>query len=358
MYNPRNKEDILADFQDVFQGLGCLEGEYHIVIDDSITPVQHAPRRVPIPLKQKLREKLDKMEQDDIIAKVSEPTEWISSLVAVQKPGKLRICIDPRDLNKAIQRPKYPMPSVDEVLPKLAKARLFSVLDAKDGFHQVKLDESSSFLTTFWTPFGRYRYLRLPQGATLLQGGQPITFASRSLTHAEQNYAQIEKECLAILFACCRFDQYLHGRDKISVQTDHKPLVPIFLKSLYKTPKRLQRMLLRLQKYSLDVQYLPGSQMYIADLSRAYQKVDGVTKDSVSDYQIFQMAEQDKLYQEMEQINQVEYMCLSDNTYLQIKTSTSRDLGLQTLMSTVMSGWPDSRDQVPVNIREYWTYRD
>ena len=73
-------------------------------------------------------------------------------------------------------------------------------------------------------------------GATLLQGGQPITFASRSLTHAEQNYAQIEKECLAILFACCRFDQYLHGRDKISIQTDHKPLVPIFLKSLYKTP--------------------------------------------------------------------------------------------------------------------------
>ena len=70
------------------------------------------------------------------------------------------------------------------------------------------------------------------------------------------------------------------------------------------------------------------------------------------------MAEQDKLYQEIEQINQVEYMRLSGNTYLQIKTSTSTDLGLQTLMSTVMSGWPDSRDQVPVNIREYWTYRD
>ena len=78
---------------------------------------------MPIPLKQKLREKLDKMEQEGIIAKVSEPTEWISSIVAVQTPNKLRICIDPRDLNKAIIRPKYPMPTVGEVMPKLAKAR-------------------------------------------------------------------------------------------------------------------------------------------------------------------------------------------------------------------------------------------
>ena len=57
------------------------------------------------------------------------------------------------------------MPTLEEVLPKLANAKLFSVLDAKDGFHQVKLDEQSSYLTTFWTPFGRYRYLRMPSSA-------------------------------------------------------------------------------------------------------------------------------------------------------------------------------------------------
>lgn len=56
------------------------------------------------------------------------------------------------------------MPTVEEVLPKLAKAKVFTVLDAKDGFHQVKLDKESSLLTTFWTPFGRYQYLRMPQG--------------------------------------------------------------------------------------------------------------------------------------------------------------------------------------------------
>ena len=74
------------------------------------------------------------------------------------------MCIDPRDMNRAIKRPKYQIPTVDEVLPKLSKAKVFTVLDAKDGFHQVKLDNKSSLLTTFWTPFGRYRYLRVPQG--------------------------------------------------------------------------------------------------------------------------------------------------------------------------------------------------
>ena len=98
------------------------------------------------------------MEQKGIIAKVDKPTAWISSLVAVVKPNKVRVCIDPR---KATQRCKY---QLLRILPQLAEAKIFSVLDAKDGFHQVKLDESSSHLTTFWTPFGRYRYLRMPFG--------------------------------------------------------------------------------------------------------------------------------------------------------------------------------------------------
>ena len=72
--------------------------------------------------------------------------------------------IDPRDLNRAIKRPKYQMPTVDEVLPKLSRAKVFTVLEAKDGFHKVKLDNESSFLTTFWTPFGRHGNLRMPQG--------------------------------------------------------------------------------------------------------------------------------------------------------------------------------------------------
>ena len=73
----------------------------------------------------------------------------------VRRNDKLRICIDPQDLNEAICRPKYPIPSIDDILPKLAKAKIFSVLEAKNGFWQIKLDEPSSYLMCFWTTFGR-----------------------------------------------------------------------------------------------------------------------------------------------------------------------------------------------------------
>lgn len=107
-------------------------------------------------------------------------------------------------------------------------------------------------------------------GATLLQEGQPVAFASRSLSPTEQRYAQIEKECLAIVFECECFDQYLYGWDLIRMDSDHKPLEMIFGKPLLTAPKHLQRMLLRLQKYHLEVHYKKGSEMYIADfLSRA-----------------------------------------------------------------------------------------
>ena len=85
------------------------------------------------------------------------------------------------------------------------------------------------------------------------------------MTKTEQRYAQIEKECLAIVFSCERFSQYLLGRNKITVQSDHKPLETIFKKPLFSAPKRLQRMLLRLQGYSLDVKYKQGCKMYIAN---------------------------------------------------------------------------------------------
>ena len=85
-------------------------------------------------------------------------------------------------------------------------------------------------------------------GATLMQEGKPIAFASKSLTPSEVQYAQIEKEMLAIFFGCKRFHQYLYGR-KVKVETDHKPLVPVFKKTLSKAPPRLQRMLLQLQSY-------------------------------------------------------------------------------------------------------------
>ena len=102
-----------------------------------------------------------------IIKKAEEPSEWINSMVVVAKPNKIRICLDHKDLNKAVQRRKFQMPILEELLPELSKARIFSFFDAKDGFYQVSLDEESSRLTTFWTPLGRYRYLTMPFGISL-----------------------------------------------------------------------------------------------------------------------------------------------------------------------------------------------
>ena len=107
-------------------------------------------------------------------------------------------------------------------------------------------------------------------GAALPQDGQPVAFASRTLTSTERGYAQVEKECLAIVFACERFNQYLFGRESVSVQSDHKSLETIFAKPLTAAPKCLQGMLLRLQKFNLEVGYVKGSEMLLPDtLSRA-----------------------------------------------------------------------------------------
>ena len=107
-------------------------------------------------------------------------------------------------------------------------------------------------------------------GAGLLQDRLSVVYASRALTATERHYVHIG-ELLAIVFACDKFDQYVYGREKVHVQSDHKPLEVIFKKPIVTARKRLQRMLLRLQRYSLDVTYTRGSEMYIADtLSCAY----------------------------------------------------------------------------------------
>ena len=98
-------------------------------------------------------------------------------------------------------------------------------------------------------------------GAVLLQKGQPIAFASRALTNTETRYAQIKKELLAIVWSANKFNQYILGRECVHIESDHEPLKAVFNKPVHKSPKRLQRMLMALQNYSLDVQYKKGEPM-------------------------------------------------------------------------------------------------
>ena len=111
-----------------------------------------------------IRTKLKDMKADGHITKVTEPTDWVSSVVTVVRNGKLIIGLDPKDLNKAISREHYPIPTVEEVVASMPCAKVFSKIDAKSGFLQIKLYYESSLLTTFNSPIGRYRWLRLPFG--------------------------------------------------------------------------------------------------------------------------------------------------------------------------------------------------
>ena len=104
---------------------------------------------------------------DGVIRKVDTPTSWILTLVVTtKKNGKVRLCIDPKPLNEALHRNHYPLPTTDDVLPLLSKVRVFTVLDAKNGFWHIQLNEPTSFATTIGTPWGRYRWLRFPFGVS------------------------------------------------------------------------------------------------------------------------------------------------------------------------------------------------
>ena len=440
-------DQVKEEFGDVFKGQGCMEGKLHLEIDKTVTPVINPPRRVPFALKEKLKSELDRLEGLEMIRKVKEPTDWVSSLVVVEKPnGKLRICIDPVHLNKALKRSHYPLPVIEDVLPELAEVKVFSKADLKDGFLHIELDIESSLLTTFQTPWGRYCWKRMPFGISpapelfqqrldqnleglpgvhrifddllitgkgdtllatsqdhdrnlrnllercqerniklnrekfmfkcsqvpfighlltseglkpdprkveaicnmpkpedvqavqrfvntvkylsrfledlsdmseplrrlthkdvpwewsqeqeeafvkikkavstapvlkfftpseptegegdasekgigfaLMQQGQPVTYASRALPKAEQNYSQIEKELLAQVFGMEHNHQYVYGR-RVTLWTDHKPLEMIAKKPLAATPKRLQRLMMRLMQYDVEVRSHIGIQ--------------------------------------------------------------------------------------------------
>ena len=159
-----NRADLIRQFPRVFaEEVGQLEGEYHIKLHATIPSVQHAPRRVPVALRDQLKAELDKMTEQGIISPVTAPTPWVSSLVVVpKKNGMLRLCLDPKDLNKAIQREHYPLPTIEDVATRLHGAKVFTKLDVRSSFWHITLDNASSYLTTFNTPFGRFRWRRMP----------------------------------------------------------------------------------------------------------------------------------------------------------------------------------------------------
>ena len=166
-------------------------------------------------------------------------------------------------------------------------------------------------------------------GACLIQQhkgkDQPIAFASKSLTDAETRYANIERELLAIVFACQRFSTYLLGRSFIA-ESDHKPLEMIAMKNLANVPPRLQRILLELQRYDVTIKYRPGKEMQLADaLSRCPARAS----------------------QEIKLDMRVDYIAFTKPWIEKLKDSTQRDPILATVYQLTQQGWPHQRRHVP-----------
>ena len=528
-------QNILEEYEDVFGGVGRLPGEYHITVSEGLPRIAHAARRFPLPLMPKLKAELDRMVEASVITPVTEPTQVCSSMVVVEKPstGQLRICLDAPELNKYILRENCQIPTKEEIQAKCKDAKVFSKIDASAAFWHLKLDEESSYLCTFSTPFGRFRFLVMaygiksaseifhrelwklfediegvvnihddiiiysnnaeehldkllqvleicrqngiklnldklvigvkevpffgelltdegvkpdpakiaairdmlhpvdkkglsrflglinylskfiPQvsertlnlrkclnseqynwgpdqtrefedlkdilmqepilkyydpnrktkievdsseegfGAVLLQEHNgfylPVAYGARVTNRAERNYAPLERETLAICFGCEYFHQYIYGLKNVVVESDHKPLVPSFRKYLRDNPGRIQRFRMRMLKYNITVQYVPGQRMILSDtLSRSrYDHTHEPKPDKAKSDEV-------EIHVNMIRNN----LPVSKDKWLEIQVETNKDNTLNEIRQYTRNGWPSSIKLCSLKGRAYWSCRD
>lgn len=144
-------------------GAGKLRNfQLSLPLDKSVTPVAQGCRRIPFALRKPLLERTNKLLKYDIIERVIGATPWVSNIVpTVKKNGELRVCVDMRRANQAVQRERYPIPTFDEIIADLHNCSVFSKIDLESAYHQVELDEASREITTFVTPDGLFRFKRL-----------------------------------------------------------------------------------------------------------------------------------------------------------------------------------------------------
>ena len=528
---PITKEYILKEYHDIFKGVGTLPGSpYHIRLKEWYRPVQQPPRSVPVAMQTAYKAELDRLTKEGIITEVKEHTEWINLIVPVMKPnGSLRLCLDPKDLNKVIERNQWYSRTIDDILPELAKSKFKTLKDATSGYWHVVLDLASSLLTMFNTPWGKFRWLRLPFGlkiasdvfqeqldrvlrllkgvhgiaddilthgetevqhddmiltllktarmnnlslnpdkiqfkstdckffrhrltpeglkpdpekikailavqpprsiqqlqsfngmvnylkrfspvlselaepmrklqksdtvwaweseqqtafektktalttlpvlayfdkskehiiqtdaskiglsAVLLQEGQPVVYASRTLTETECRYSNIERELLGVVFGLERLHHYTFGKP-ITVETDHQLLTSIWKKTIATSSPRLQRLFLRLAQYDVHIEYLRGKENVIADaLSRvASLKSEHVDcSDSLSNIKKIP-------------VHQIAQTAPASPERLQeLHEATEQDPSLRLLAKTVHEGWPKTIKDCPHSIQSYWYFRD
>ena len=178
---PLTKQDI-SQYSGCFEGIGHFPGDpYKFHLKPDHKPARHAPRKVPVHLETAFKEEIDSLVKQGILEEVKEHTDWVNSYVIVEKDTgnhhspnhtvkkKLRICLDPRDLNEALEREPYHTRSVDEITAKLHGMTVFTIVDFKKGYWMVVLHPDSRKLTCMALPFGRFQWTHLPMGTVVAQ---------------------------------------------------------------------------------------------------------------------------------------------------------------------------------------------
>ena len=179
---PLTKQDILSQYSGCFEGIRRFPGDpYRFHLKPDYKPARHAPRKVPVHLETAFKEEIDSLVKQGILEEVKEHTDWVNSYVIVEKDTgnqhalnhtvkkKLRICLDPRDLNEALEREPYHTRSVDEITAKLQGMTVFTIVDFKKGYWMVVLHPDSRKLTCMALPFGRFQWTHLPMGTVVAQ---------------------------------------------------------------------------------------------------------------------------------------------------------------------------------------------
>ncbi|GBL79149.1 Retrovirus-related Pol polyprotein from transposon 17.6 [Araneus ventricosus] len=162
-------------------------------------------------------------------------------------------------------------------------------------------------------------------GGVLLQKGQPVAYTSATLSEGQSRYFQIEKELLAIVHACEHFHYYVFGQH-VEIETDHKPLLGLIHKPFENISPRLQRLLLRLQRYSFKLIHVPGEYLAVADaLSRAPLPTHPVSTSDIDNAQLM-----------------ISLLVQASKSKLdEIFLETKNDIELQSVANYIENGWPE-----------------
>jgi hypothetical protein len=214
----------------------------------------------------------------------------------------------------------------ENIKDELTRTPVLAYFDAKKN-HVIQTDASEKGL-----------------GGVLLQDDQPVMYISRALTPTEKGYSNIERELLSLVFGMERLHNFVYGGTTL-VQTDHKPLESIFKKTVSETTPRLQRLMLRLHRYDIDVQYLKGQQNVIAE---ALSRVSPLPP-----------SQEDMDHLDLVSIHYLqEIQPIGVNALQELREATAADPALQQLKVYVMQGWPDRVQNCDARLKTYWTYKE